>query len=293
MEAPLYNHCCVVLNNFLFVLGGQHRFDPCGKQPTNEVHRYDPRTESWIQVAAMLEKRTRFHSDVLSGALVAVAGGTLLGKLTASTERYSPGEDRWELAAPLPVPVVDHAGATHGGILYISGGFSGGETLSHLYSFLPRLKRWIPNRPMAFPRCDHGMASVQGALYCVGGRTLSKVGEWVHVDEMEFYRPAVDQWTTVRVSPLGCSQFGLTASGPRLYVTGGGSLRSRTKNRGVFAYASRDRKWERAGMLPLPLVDHCACTLSISGQTLRRVKSDPPCAIASPGTSTLDLFVLE
>ncbi|XP_064210548.1 kelch-like protein 26 [Anguilla rostrata] len=37
LGAPLYNHCCVVLNNFLFVLGGQHQFDPCGKQPTNEA----------------------------------------------------------------------------------------------------------------------------------------------------------------------------------------------------------------------------------------------------------------
>lgn len=43
LESPLYNHCCLVLNNFLFVLGGQHQFDPCGKEPTNEVSLLLPR----------------------------------------------------------------------------------------------------------------------------------------------------------------------------------------------------------------------------------------------------------
>ncbi|KAG9354482.1 hypothetical protein JZ751_001192 [Albula glossodonta] len=269
MGAPLYNHCCVILNNFLFVLGGQHQFDPCGHQPTNEVHRYDPRTETWIQVAGMLQKRTRFHADVLSGALVAVAGGTMLGGLA---EKWGDG----------------------GSFLMGAGGFSGGKTLSHLYSYLPRLKRWVPNRPLAISRCDHGMATVQDTIYCVGGRTLNKAQEWTHVNEMEFYCPAVDQWTTVRVSPLGCSQFSLTASGLQLYITGGASLRSRSKIRDVFTYASRDRKWERKGMLPLALVGHCACTLSISGEMVRRLQSQiSPCTPPSPAVSTLKLSVLE
>lgn len=69
----------------------------------------------------MLERRTRFHADVLSGRILAVGGGTLLGKLTNTMEAYTPAENQWECAAPLPVPVADHAGATHKGILYVSG----------------------------------------------------------------------------------------------------------------------------------------------------------------------------
>ncbi|MBN3299530.1 KLHL9 protein, partial [Amia calva] len=121
LRNPVYNHCAAVLGSFLFILGGQHRFDPAGNQPTNEVFRYDPRDGSWLQVAGMLEKRTRFHADVLGGQLVAVAGGTLLGKLTDTVEEYRPTENRWEYSAPYPLPVADHAGATHKGILYIAG----------------------------------------------------------------------------------------------------------------------------------------------------------------------------
>lgn len=36
---PLYNHCVAVISDFLFVMGGQSRFDPRGKQPSNEVRR--------------------------------------------------------------------------------------------------------------------------------------------------------------------------------------------------------------------------------------------------------------
>lgn len=40
---PLYNHCVAVISDFLFVMGGQGRFDPRGKQPSNEVRRLGSR----------------------------------------------------------------------------------------------------------------------------------------------------------------------------------------------------------------------------------------------------------
>lgn len=37
MYAPVYNHCVAVMNDFLFIIGGQTMFDPSGKHPSNEV----------------------------------------------------------------------------------------------------------------------------------------------------------------------------------------------------------------------------------------------------------------
>ncbi|MBN3323870.1 KLHL9 protein, partial [Atractosteus spatula] len=293
--SPLYNHCSAVLGGFLFVLGGQHKFDPAGNQPTNEVFRYDPRDGTWLQVAGMLEKRTRFHADVLAGHLVAVAGGTLRGRLTASAEQYRPAENRWEPTAPLPVAVADHAGATLQGILYVAGsGFSGGKTLRDLYSYLPRLQHWVPNRPMAFPRCDHAMAAAGDRIFCVGGRALNPAQEWVHVNEMECYSPAADQWTAVKVSAMERCQFSLSARGSRLCVAGGGSLRSLSKTGDVSLYDCEGRRWERAGALPVPLVDHTASLLTLPGGVLAGLApeerpSPPPAA----RKSTLNLFVME
>ncbi|XP_068771120.1 endoplasmic reticulum mannosyl-oligosaccharide 1,2-alpha-mannosidase isoform X2 [Struthio camelus] len=184
------------------------------------VFRFDPRNASWLQVASMLERRTRFHADVLSDCILAVGGGTLLGNLTRTMESYQPADNKWEFAAPFPVPIADHAGTVHKGILYVSGGFSGGKTLRETYSYLPRLRRWIGNCTMTFTRCDHGMATVRDRIFCIGGRTLNGVEEWIHVNETEYYCPVSDQWTTLMTSPFSCCQFSITAHESTLYLAG-------------------------------------------------------------------------
>lgn len=41
MHTPLYNHGVVVVNDFVFVVGGQSNFDATGNQPLNEVSPYN------------------------------------------------------------------------------------------------------------------------------------------------------------------------------------------------------------------------------------------------------------
>ncbi|NXE14614.1 KLH13 protein, partial [Lophotis ruficrista] len=260
---PVYNHCVTIINNFLFVIGGQCRFDPTGKQPSNEVFRFDPRNTSWLQVASMLERRTRFYADVLSDCIFAVGGGTLLGTLTRTVELYQPANNKWEFAAPFPMPIADHAGTTHKGILYISGGFSGGKTLRDTYSYLPRLRRWIGNSAMAFTRCDHGMATVRDRIFCIGGRTLKRAEEWIHVNETEYYCPVSNQWTTLTLSPFNCCQFSITAHESTLYLAGGGSLQHMQKEDSVFLYDTEGQVWKKVSPLPQALVDHASCMIKL------------------------------
>uniref|UniRef100_S4RFI1 BTB domain-containing protein n=1 Tax=Petromyzon marinus TaxID=7757 RepID=S4RFI1_PETMA len=118
---PVYNHCAVLLGGFVFVLGGQHRFDPQGTSATNQVFRLDPRSCSWLEVAPMRERRTRFVACALNGTILAVAGGNLLGEASSSAERYSPAANAWEALRPLARPLADHAGALHRGTLFVSG----------------------------------------------------------------------------------------------------------------------------------------------------------------------------
>ncbi|NXD15780.1 KLHL9 protein, partial [Nothocercus nigrocapillus] len=261
--APVYNHCVVVINNFFFVIGGQHQFDPTGKQPSNEVFRFDPRTASWLQVASMRERRTRFHADALSERILAVGGGTLLGNLTCTTELYQPADNKWEFAAPFPVPIADHAGTVHKGILYVSGGFSGGKTLRETYSYLLRLRRWVGNCAMTFARCDHGMATTGDRIFCIGGRTLNGVEEWIHVNEMEYYCPVSDQWTTLLTSPFNGCQFSITAHESTLYLVGGASLQRMQKVDSVFLYNTVGQVWKKASSLPKALVDHASCMIKL------------------------------
>ncbi|XP_051492871.1 kelch-like protein 9 [Apus apus] len=290
---PVYNHCVAIINEFLFVIGGQSKFDPTEMHPSNEVFRFDPRNASWLQVASMLERRTRFHADVLSDHIFAVGGGTLLGTLTCSVELYQPADNKWEFAAPFPTPVADHAGTTHKGILYISGGFSGGKTLRDTYSYLPRLRRWIGNSAMAFTRCDHGMATAGDRIFCVGGRTLKGVAEWIPVTETECYCPASNQWTTLMLSPFNCCQFSITAHESMLYLAGGGSLQHMQKEDSVFLYDTEGQIWRKASPLPKALVDHTSCMIKLSQVNLasemgKGIKCSPK---GSRKKSTCILFI--
>ncbi|KAG8447443.1 hypothetical protein GDO86_014795 [Hymenochirus boettgeri] len=289
---PLYNHCVAVINDFLYVIGGQTQYDPTGRYPSNEVFRFDPRQGSWLQVSGMQERRTRFHAQVVSERIIVVGGGTLLGHLTSTVEEYNPSENRWEFTAPFPMPVADHAGTAHKGILYISGGFSAGKTLNDVYSYLPRLKRWVVNRSMAFARCDHGMAVTGDKIFCIGGRTLNTAKEWTHVNETEVYCPSTDHWTTLTLSPFDCCQFGISGYGSKLYITGGGSLRRMNKEDGVFIYNPEAKMWEKAGSLPRPLVDHASCVIRIPYHMTEKLWEKNT---ISTGTdkkkSTLNLFI--
>ncbi|XP_053551361.1 kelch-like protein 9 [Bombina bombina] len=290
---PVYNHCVAVINGFLFVLGGQTKYDPTGKHPSNEVFRFDPRNGSWLQVAGMLERRTRFHTEVISDHIIAVGGGTLLGSLTNTVEEYNPSENNWELTAPFPVSVADHAGTTHKGILYISGGYSTGKTLRDVYSYLPRLRRWVVNRAMTFSRCDHGMATIGDKIFSIGGRTLNESNQWVHVNETEYYCPATDQWSTLTLSPFDCCQFSIISHQSMLYIIGGGSLRRMSKEDGVFLYNPEAKTWRKAGSLPQPLVDHASCTIKLPhhmvGQQPR--KEEEIHSGSNKKKSTLKLFI--
>ncbi|XP_029468061.1 kelch-like protein 9 [Rhinatrema bivittatum] len=291
---PVYNHCVAVINNFLFVIGGQNRFDPSGKYPSNEVFRFDPRNGSWLQVAGMLERRTRFHADVISDRIIVIGGGTLLGNLTHTVEEYRPAKNKWEFIAPLSMAVADHAGTKHKGILYISGGFSAGKALNEVYSYLPRLKHWITNRAMTFARCDHGMATVGDKIFCIGGRTLNSTEGWIHVNETEYYCPASDQWSTLKISPFECCQFSMVVQQSKLYIIGGGSLRSMNKENGVFTYDPGSKMWKKAGSLPEPLVDHASCIIKLSHQLQVKLQNKSTAHFApTKKKSTLNLFITE
>lgn len=268
-------------------------FDPSGKHPSNEVFRFDPRTGTWLQVAAMLERRTRFHTEVIGERIIAVGGGSLLGHLSQSVEEYNPAENKWEYTSPFPLPVADHAGTTQKGILYISGGYSTSKTLNDVYSYLPRLKRWVVNRAMMYARCDHGMATIGDKIFCIGGRTLNAAKEWIHVNETEFYCPTADQWSSLKLSPFDCCQFSIVTHGSKLYITGGGSLRRMNKEDGVFVYDPETKAWKKSGSLPRPLVDHASCAIRLpQGITEKQqVKEEERPSTSNKKRSTLNLFI--
>ena len=101
MESPAYCHCLVVLNDYLFVVGGQeifgnqflkasdkkYKIDNNGNTATNSVFRFNPRFDKWDRMESMRDTRTDFHVSVLNGCLYAIGGRNNRGPLS-SAEKY-------------------------------------------------------------------------------------------------------------------------------------------------------------------------------------------------------------
>uniref|UniRef100_G3WEF0 BTB domain-containing protein n=1 Tax=Sarcophilus harrisii TaxID=9305 RepID=G3WEF0_SARHA len=109
MDAPRYQHGIAVIGNFLYVVGGQSNYDTKGKTAVDTVFRFDPRSNKWILVAPLNEKRTFFHLSALKGHLYAVGGRNAAGEL-ATVECYSPRMNEWSYVAKMSEPHYGHAG---------------------------------------------------------------------------------------------------------------------------------------------------------------------------------------
>lgn len=100
MCLPLeYGLCSVSLNNRLYVVGGQTTVTDC----------YDPKTDKWIKLSDMKERRMECGAVALNG-FVYVTGGYSYTKGTYlhSMEWYDPEYDTWEIVGTLPSAARSH-----------------------------------------------------------------------------------------------------------------------------------------------------------------------------------------
>lgn len=66
----IYFFAVAVLGGFLYIAGGEEMNDQ--QSPVSTAHRYDPRTDTWLQIANMKKRRESFQLGVLTGMLYAV-----------------------------------------------------------------------------------------------------------------------------------------------------------------------------------------------------------------------------
>uniref|UniRef100_A0A3B1IZZ9 Kelch like family member 23 n=1 Tax=Astyanax mexicanus TaxID=7994 RepID=A0A3B1IZZ9_ASTMX len=96
---PEYGLSSVILNNCLYLVGGQ----------TATVDCYDPERNEWREASEMKERRMECGAVVMNGC-VYVSGGYSLSKGTylETIEKYDPDTDSWEITGNLPIPARSH-----------------------------------------------------------------------------------------------------------------------------------------------------------------------------------------
>ncbi|OPJ86688.1 kelch-like protein 26 isoform A [Patagioenas fasciata monilis] len=199
MEVGSSHSCVAVLDNFVYIVGGQHLQYRSGEGAVDICYRYDPHLNQWLRIQAMQESRIQFQLNVLRGMVYATGGRNRSGSL-ASVEKYCPKTNEWTYVCSLKRRTWGHAGATVGDKLYISGGYGiSVEDKKALHCYDPAVDQWEFKTPMNEPRVLHAMVSANKKIYALGGR-MDHVDRCFDVLAVEYYVPETDQWTTV--SPM-------------------------------------------------------------------------------------------
>lgn len=273
MDVPAYCHCVAVLNDFLYVVGGQEKFDNNGNTAMANVYRYDPRFNTWMKMASMLETRTDFAVSVIDGCLYAVAGRNNSGPLS-SAERYRVDRNRWEAIAELPHPVCAHAGAPCNNKLYVAGGFASDGFQRGVYCYEPRDNKWEPKPKLKTERGLHCMVAYRDRLYCIGGNNKTN-GARRDVLSTEMFDTQTEQWTDVAPLFAGQSEAGAALVEGKIYVVGGHTWRERKDVRTVACYDPVRDAWVKAVDFPEALTSVACCALRIPATLLSDLSQQP------------------
>ncbi|KAI8486321.1 hypothetical protein Bbelb_360370 [Branchiostoma belcheri] len=189
-----------------------------------EVHRYDPRSQAWLQVGSMIDRRAYFYLAAVDGALYAV-GGREARQAHKSVESYDFATNRWTYHSYLPAPLYGHTCTVHKGLLYISGGMKGKHTINEFLCMDPSAEtaHWTLKPPMGSPRAYHAMASVGNKIYVFGGSQT--MGNTIVIKQLiQYFEPKKDQWTSLdQLMPVPMYGFSAVSHGRFVYMVGGQS----------------------------------------------------------------------
>ena len=216
---PVYNPSIVVVDNFMYVCGGKYDSTENNEIATARCFRYDPRFDSWFELASMLEARKDFVVVALDMRLYAV-GGQDENMVMCTVECFLVERNEWEMRASISNSCYGHAGAVCRGRIYISGGQRFSGCSCSVVRYLPDLDEWEDCASMLNGRCNHVMIEVQQKLYVIGGNIEDGYGFPVPIIAIEYYCPEADQWTLCK-STCNIREAGASALDDSIYIVGG------------------------------------------------------------------------
>ena len=261
MKNKRYFASVAVLNNFVFVVGGQIAMAGDGSHATNTAFRYNPQDGKWLQITSMITSRTYFSLVTLTDGLLAIGGKHNRVSLR-SVEKYNFKSNDWVCVASLPNTLFSHAGCMHRDNVYISGGCPGENFTDQVHCYDPLRDGWRLCSPMNQSRGYHVMVSHNDQILVCAGNT--NAGSRADVLNIETYDVETDQWTILSEAGQGQSEAPAVQIKNQLFILGGYSWNMHSFLDLVQCYDLDKDKWETLDVrLPEPMTGGVACSLQL------------------------------
>ena len=247
----------VVLNNKIYVIGGEDKASGGGQKNTLEI--YDIAQGKWVNDTEPMPIALDHTAAAVHDGKIYVVGGFLKRKVpTDKLFIYDPQVNQWQEGKSLPSSIGAALNAQFiDGILYVVGGLNSSHVpVNTNYAYDPKTDTWSTKAPMPTARQHLQTAVIDGKLFALGGRILGNGVQSEDLDEAssnfnrnEMYDPQNDSWTIRQPMLTKRSGFAATASSDgNLYVFGGEGIGKVLDS--VEKYNPKQDKWTYEKPMP-------------------------------------------
>ena len=201
------------INGFVYVVCGL-----TAQGSTNRLFRYDPRTDSWTELASLPVQGGADHCNAAAtGGKLYVLGAIRIGSsfVDGDTWEYDPARDHWEIVGRMSTPRGASGVASTGRNIYVAGGLTAAGSVSDFEVFDTERRQWtrLPSMPTAR---DHLTAqAIEGRIYAIAGRSDRDL------NTNEEYDPGTMAWRSRAPIPTARGGLGSAAVDGRMQVFGG------------------------------------------------------------------------
>ena len=162
----------MALNGSIYAIGGCVGHDPA-MIDVSYVHRYDPPTDQWTEVAPLPSPRSHLEpSTFVRNGRIVIAGGRNVTQNEWNLDdmiEYDPGSDAWLTFGRLPKALLAPVVAPVGGrVLVATGAQEGNRTKTDEAWFGTPAQGWLPGPSMPIRLGEVAGGIIRGRLFIVG-----------------------------------------------------------------------------------------------------------------------------
>ncbi|XP_043940757.1 kelch-like protein 31 isoform X2 [Protopterus annectens] len=270
MPAKSFNQCVVTMDGFIYIAGGEDQNDARNqaKHAVNTLWRYDPRFNTWLHLAPMLQRRTHFSLNSYNGLLYAVGGRNIEGAL-ASVECYTPSSNVWQMKMPLEIARCCHASSVVDGMILVTGGYINNAYSRSVCAYEMANDIWRDKASLLTPRGWHCAATLGDRAYVLGGSQLGPRAERVDVLPVECFNPYNSQWSYMAPLPGGVSTAGIAILEGKIHILGGWNESQKKYKKCVQIYNPDLNEWTERDELPEATVGVSCSTITLPSPKVR------------------------